>query len=110
MASAMAWLPPTGTGQPTVWASVASMMPAPAATNDGIREIVWAATPVNNARASSPRNEPHAGVPWRSAYGAGSLGRHVALGCVVLELPADSGLRRDVDTPDQLAALADSEQ
>lgn len=48
-----------------------------------------------------------AGVPWRSAYGAGSLGRHVALGCVVLELPADSGLRRDVDTPDQLAALAD---
>ena len=65
-ASAMAWLPPTGTGQPTVCASVASMIPAPAATSDGIREIVCAATPVNSARASSPCSEPQAGVPWRS--------------------------------------------
>ena len=32
-----------------------------------------------------------------------SFGRHVALGCAVLELP-DSTLRRDVDTPAQLEA------
>ena len=36
------------------------------ATKDGIREMVCAATPVNSARASSPRNEPQAGVPWPS--------------------------------------------
>ena len=57
-------LPPTGIGQPTEWASVASINPAPAAVNDGIREITWAATPVNKARASSPTSDRHAGVPW----------------------------------------------
>src|SRR4051812_50096872 len=62
----MAWLPPTGIGQPTVWARVASIRPAPAETNDGIVEIVWAATPVKSARASSPRSRPHAGLPWAS--------------------------------------------
>jgi len=33
----------------------------------------------------------------RPQYGAGSLGRHVAAGAVILELPVESGLRRDVD-------------
>jgi len=33
----------------------------------------------------------------RPQYGAGSLGRHVAAGAVTLELPVESGLRRDVD-------------
>ncbi len=62
----IAWLPPTGIGQPTECARVASIIPAPAAVNDGIREMIWAATPVNRARASSPVSEPHAGVPWAS--------------------------------------------
>jgi 2-phospho-L-lactate/phosphoenolpyruvate guanylyltransferase len=30
-------------------------------------------------------------------YGAGSLGRHRAAGAVLLDLPVESGLRRDVD-------------
>lgn len=46
------------------------------------------------------------GVAWRSAYGPGSFARHVALGAHALVLPADSGLRRDLDTPAQLAAAA----
>nr|ASF20091.1 nitric oxide resistance protein [Mycobacterium avium] len=65
-ASVIAWLPPTGIGQPTECASVASINPAPAAVNDGIREMIWAATPVNSARASSPASVPQAGVPWAS--------------------------------------------
>ncbi len=62
-ASVMTRLPPTGIGQPTEWASVASIKPAPAAAIEGTREITWAATPVNKARASSPTSDPHAGVP-----------------------------------------------
>jgi len=40
----------------------------------------------------------------RPRYGSGSLGRHLADGAVQLELPVDSGLRRDVD---HLADLPD---
>ena len=63
-ASVIAWLPPTGIGQPTEWARVANINPAAAAVNEGIRDSTWAATPVNNARASSPASDPQAGVPW----------------------------------------------
>ncbi|WEG08335.1 2-phospho-L-lactate guanylyltransferase [Microbacterium horticulturae] len=45
-----------------------------------------------------------AGVAWAAAFGADSLRRHVELGCTVLD--AGPSLRRDVDTPDQLAAAA----
>ena len=48
-----------------------------------------------------------AGVPWASAFGASSFERHVALGCAVLDAPADSSLRRDVDTPAHLEAAAE---
>lgn len=44
-----------------------------------------------------------AGVAWQSAFGEGSFARHVALGCVPLPIDARSTLRRDVDTPDDLA-------
>jgi 2-phospho-L-lactate guanylyltransferase len=40
------------------------------------------------------------------AFGGGSRAAHLAAGYVELELPADSGLRRDVDTREHLAALA----
>ena len=40
------------------------------------------------------------------AFGANSRALHSAAGYVELDLPADFGLRRDVDTPEQLAALA----
>lgn len=40
------------------------------------------------------------------AFGLDSRARHLAAGYVELDFPADSGLRRDVDTPAQLAALA----
>lgn len=44
------------------------------------------------------------GVPWASAFGPASFEKHVALGCTVLSVAADSSLRRDVDTPDHLDA------
>lgn len=44
------------------------------------------------------------GVAWASSFGEGSFARHVALGCVALEIPDASTLRRDVDTAAQLAA------
>lgn len=44
-----------------------------------------------------------AGVPLRTAFGPDSARRHTAAGLV--ELDAPDGLRRDVDTPEQLAAL-----
>lgn len=40
------------------------------------------------------------------AFGDGSRGRHRAAGYAELPIDAGSGLRRDVDTPGQLAALA----
>jgi 2-phospho-L-lactate guanylyltransferase len=42
----------------------------------------------------------------RPAFGAHSRAAHVAAGYVELDIPLDSGLRRDVDTPVHLAALA----
>jgi len=41
------------------------------------------------------------------AFGAGSAQRHRDAGYERLEVSESSGLRRDVDTPDQLAALGD---
>jgi 2-phospho-L-lactate/phosphoenolpyruvate guanylyltransferase len=45
-----------------------------------------------------------AGVAWASSFGDGSFARHLGLGCTPLDLPADSTLRRDVDTAGQLDA------
>lgn len=45
-----------------------------------------------------------AGVEWRSAFGADSFARHVALGCVPLPIADGSTLRRDVDDAAQLSA------
>ena len=42
------------------------------------------------------------GVDWTSAFGEGSLARHIALGCAELRIRDASTLRRDVDTADQL--------
>ena len=39
-------------------------------------------------------------------YGVGSLARHVAAGAVPIELPADSGLRRDVDLVSDLSGVS----
>lgn len=47
-----------------------------------------------------------AGVPWHCAFGAGSFARHLALGCVALDVPSESTVRRDVDTADQLRSAA----
>lgn len=44
------------------------------------------------------------GVEWTSAFGDGSLARHVSLGCAALSIPDASTLRRDVDTAVQLDA------
>lgn len=47
-----------------------------------------------------------AGATWLSAFGEDSFSRHKLLGCTPLDVPADSTLRRDVDTPEQLAAAS----
>lgn len=47
-----------------------------------------------------------AGVPHAPAFGPESAARHRAAGYVELALPASSGLRRDVDTLEQLRAAA----
>lgn len=44
------------------------------------------------------------GIAWSSTFGEGSFARHRASGCVALEVPDASTLRRDVDTADQLDA------
>jgi 2-phospho-L-lactate guanylyltransferase len=44
-----------------------------------------------------------AGATWITAFGEDSFARHQLLGCTALEVPADSTLRRDVDTAEQLA-------
>ena len=43
----------------------------------------------------------------RPAFGAHSRAAHLAAGYVELDIPLDSGLRRDVDTAEQLAVLGD---
>lgn len=47
-----------------------------------------------------------AGAAWTTSFGAGSLARHLALGCERLPIRDASTLRRDVDTADQLEAAA----
>lgn len=47
------------------------------------------------------------GAALRPAFGGGSAAAHAALGHAVLDLPATSTLRQDVDVPDDLRALAD---
>ena len=47
-----------------------------------------------------------AGATWISAFGEDSFSRHKLLGCTPLDVPADSTLRRDVDTAEQLAAAS----
>lgn len=46
------------------------------------------------------------GVPLVEAFGADSARRHRELGLAQLSVAAESGLRRDVDTPDQLREVA----
>ena len=45
------------------------------------------------------------GAVHSPAFGAGSRAAHLANGYVELEVGVASGLRTDVDTPEQLAAL-----
>ncbi len=47
------------------------------------------------------------GASHSLAFGRGSRAAHLALGYVELDVPAASGLRRDVDTAEQLASLGD---
>ena len=47
------------------------------------------------------------GAAHTPSFGAGSRAVHLAAGYVELDVAAESGLRRDVDTPDHLGALAE---
>jgi len=44
------------------------------------------------------------GIELLTAFGGGSAAKHRALGLIELDLPADSSVRFDVDTPEQLDA------
>ncbi|MDE0546546.1 2-phospho-L-lactate guanylyltransferase [Microbacterium sp. C7(2022)] len=46
------------------------------------------------------------GIEWRSAFGDDSFARHVSSGCTPLAVPAESTLRRDVDTAEHLTDAA----
>lgn len=48
-----------------------------------------------------------AGLPHALRFGEGSAEQHRDAGYVELDVPERSGLRRDIDTPAQLAALAE---
>lgn len=48
-----------------------------------------------------------AGLPHALRFGEGSAEQHRDVGYVELDVPERSGLRRDIDTPAQLAALAE---
>lgn len=39
------------------------------------------------------------GLDWRSSFGEGSFSRHLALGCIPIDVEEESSLRYDVDTP-----------
>jgi len=46
------------------------------------------------------------GMPFEPLFGEGSAARHHGVGFIELHLPAGTGLRRDVDTVEQLRDLA----
>lgn len=48
-----------------------------------------------------------AGVPWASEFGPDSFAAHLRMGCIALDVYADSTLRRDVDTMTALAEAAE---
>jgi 2-phospho-L-lactate guanylyltransferase len=58
------------------------------------------------ARAGTTFYAVTGGHPFRPAFGPGSLERHRAAGASVVELPSIPGLRRDVDTAEDLKAAA----
>lgn len=84
----------------------------PALRPDDLRGALEAAAGVDRAVVADAEGTGStlvtagAGVAWLSAFGTDSLARHLAFGCVRLEVPADSTLRRDVDTAAQLAAAS----
>lgn len=84
----------------------------PALRSDDLRRALDAAAAVDRAVVADAEGTgstlvtARAGVAWESAFGAGSLARHLTLGCVRLDVPESSSLRRDVDTAAQLAMAA----
>lgn len=84
----------------------------PALRPDDLRRALDAAASVDRAVVADAEGTgstlvtARAGVAWESAFGEGSLARHLALGCVRLDVSEQSTLRRDVDTMAQLAEAA----
>jgi 2-phospho-L-lactate guanylyltransferase len=82
----------------------------PALTGDDLADALALAAP--HARAFVPDADGTGtslvtarAVPLRSQFGRDSAARHRAAGLVELPVPPASTVRRDVDTPAQLAAL-----
>ncbi|MCK6080089.1 2-phospho-L-lactate guanylyltransferase [Microbacterium sp. EYE_5] len=86
-------------------ADLAALAPAELAAALSMAAGVPRAVIPDAAGTGSTLVTARAGVPWASAYGTESFSQHVALGCRPLPVRATSGLRWDLDTPDDLAGL-----
>lgn len=86
-------------------ADLAALAPAELAAALSMAAGVPRAVISDAAGTGSTLVTARAGVPWASAYGTDSFSQHVALGCQPLPVRATSGLRWDLDTPDDLAGL-----
>src|ERR1700684_3395908 len=96
------WPPPPGAGPPLKTgppaADLASGAPADAASAGGASFVPDAAGVGTTLYAVPP------GSDFRPLFGGASRARHAASGATELDLSDISGLRRDVDTPDDLRA------
>ncbi|WP_404445964.1 2-phospho-L-lactate guanylyltransferase [Microbacterium marinum] len=86
-------------------ADLAALAPAELASALAIAAAVPRAVVADAAGTGSTLVTARAGTVWASAYGPDSFARHRELGCQPLPVRATSGLRRDLDTPDDFAEL-----
>lgn len=86
-------------------ADLAALAPAELSVALAMAATVPRAVIPDAAGTGSTLVTARAGTPWASAYGPDSFAQHVALGCRPLPVRATSGLRWDLDTPDDLAGL-----
>ncbi|MDJ1114665.1 2-phospho-L-lactate guanylyltransferase [Microbacterium dauci] len=86
-------------------ADLAALAPTELASALAIAAAVPRAVVADAAGTGSTLVTARAGTVWASAYGSDSFARHRGLGCQPLPVRATSGLRRDLDTPDDFAEL-----
>jgi 2-phospho-L-lactate/phosphoenolpyruvate guanylyltransferase len=86
-------------------ADLAALAPTELASALAIAAAVPRAVVADAAGTGSTLVTARAGTVWASAYGPDSFARHRGLGCRPLPVRTTSGLRCDLDTPDDFAEL-----